>query len=528
MTEPSPALKVAELAHAGQRTLSSKQVSSLRGLRLPFGLAAALISVELVIAHVSGLSIFPFIACAVICLGLILYFFTGATDVARRWGRVLTVFLLLKTLAVFVGVTGGARSQFSGLLYLPIFLSALYFGLAGGVAAGAAVCLALWFITLYQPRPEAFTPLLAQCAVFAVVSLAASLFAERLRGAAFAASRRESVQIEKVDRFRWFTETVVMMESLHDLDYMLSVALLRVRDLLPCNSAVIYLRDGDDAEMTLKQTMGVEEGTVEPKSIPASRQEPLRNQDRAAIFVADTSAPSDPLFPAFASVDRRAGSVIIVPLRTLDDLFGVVYVAASAKAAFRRSDCDNLIQFSKHIVYPIQRVRLQTMAATDALTGLNNRRAFRTRLRDEVERAERYRHPLSLVLIDIDHFKRVNDSLGHRSGDAILSQIGAIMRRVSRGIDFAARYGGEEIAVLCPESSMVDALTLAERIRTTVVQTEFQLADGGTTRITVSAGVACLGETVRGEAALVESADRALYRAKSLGRNRTVSADPAD
>lgn len=163
-------------------------------------------------------------------------------------------------------------------------------------------------------------------------------------------------------------------------------------------------------------------------------------------------------------------------------------------------------------------LRLQELAVTDGLTGLANRRAFSERLSLELERARRFSRPLSLVLFDIDHFKRLNDRLGHLEGDAALCQIARVLSRGRRSSDLVARYGGEEFALLMPETPHSDALRVAERLRASVEQAD--LPDG----CTVSAGVATFPEQSDDGRTLVSAADTALYDAKHQGRNRVCSA----
>jgi diguanylate cyclase (GGDEF)-like protein len=251
----------------------------------------------------------------------------------------------------------------------------------------------------------------------------------------------------------------------------------------------------------------------------------MRVPEFSTLSIPDTNDPSDPLFFLFAPFDPSARSMVITPLKTLDDLFGVLCVASRRPHAFSENNIRSLAQLARHVVFPIQRVRLEAMASTDGLTGLNNSRVFRRRLSDEVDRAIRYNHHIALIMIDIDHFKRVNDTLGHRAGDTILTQIGAILRRSSRTIDITARYGGEEMAILCPEATDTDAAQLAERVRSAVENTQFELPGGGYTRITISAGIAMLRVDRRTEAELIEAADQALYRAKATGRNRVCLSD---
>lgn len=168
--------------------------------------------------------------------------------------------------------------------------------------------------------------------------------------------------------------------------------------------------------------------------------------------------------------------------------------------------------------------RTERRARTDALTGLFNRRHFRGAIDHEVRRARRYRSPLALLLLDADHFKDVNDGHGHLLGDQVLARLGAVVRRSVRDADVACRFGGEEIAILLPETRRWGAHAVGERIRRSV-EDAFAGADvaGVRVAITVSGGIACLPQDAATSTALVERADRALFLAKDAGRNRVVA-----
>jgi diguanylate cyclase (GGDEF)-like protein len=490
--------------------------------------AAALVVGEVIVGAMFRLPLLPFIACELVFLAAILYAVKSPPQRSEATGRIITVAVLLKLFAVSVAMSGGITSPYAGILFLPVFLGALYFGLAGGTSAGVIVCAffvghSLWAVRDTGGHALDIPTLLTQCGVVLLVSVGAGAFAEHLRHTATAASRRARHHAARATQVEWFTDTAVMMQSLYDLEHMLSAALLRLEELVTCDAAAVYLRDPDDPEMSLAQTMGLEAERIALRRIPLARQERLRDPEFNAVYVPN-ALPGDPDLGAFAELDPSARSVVVVPLRTLDDLFGVLVVTSHKPGALTERDRDNLVQFARHIVYPIQRVRLQALATTDALTGLNNSRALHRRLRGEVERAQRYRHPLSLIMIDIDHFKRVNDTLGHPAGDAILTQIGGILCRATRGIDYPARYGGEELAILCPETGLEDCALLAERIRTTIAGTEFAIPDGSTGHVTVSIGVAQLNWATEMEAELIERADSALYQAKAGGRNRVRTA----
>jgi diguanylate cyclase (GGDEF)-like protein len=163
-------------------------------------------------------------------------------------------------------------------------------------------------------------------------------------------------------------------------------------------------------------------------------------------------------------------------------------------------------------------VRLEQMARTDSLTSLKNAGYFQQRLRSECARSERSGEPLSLILMDLDTFKSVNDRYGHAVGDAALAHVGVQIAACCRLGDLACRVGGEEFAVLCPGANLEEARKVAERVRTSLNENRFEAPDG-LLAVTASLGVAVRSDT---PAALYEAADRALYRAKAEGRNRVA------
>jgi len=168
--------------------------------------------------------------------------------------------------------------------------------------------------------------------------------------------------------------------------------------------------------------------------------------------------------------------------------------------------------------------KFQTLATTDELTGLANRRRFFEDLDREIARCKRYGSPAALLMIDIDHFKSVNDAHGHQAGDAVLKGVATALSETLRRTDVAARYGGEEFAVLLPETPLPQAADVAERVRQRVAAQPFQ-SPAGPLAVTISVGAAVAGDSKCDVESLVRSADEALYRAKSGGRNRVAIAD---
>lgn len=163
---------------------------------------------------------------------------------------------------------------------------------------------------------------------------------------------------------------------------------------------------------------------------------------------------------------------------------------------------------------------LKDLSTRDSLTGLVNYREFHRQLTEEVERFRRYRRPFSLLMLDIDHFKEINDTYGHLAGDEALRALAALLQGVVRPTDLVARYGGEEFVMLLPETAGPGALTLAERLRTRVADHAVPLTAEQSKTLTVSIGLATYPEDGDSVQTLVNAADRALYAAKAGGRNQ--------
>jgi len=167
---------------------------------------------------------------------------------------------------------------------------------------------------------------------------------------------------------------------------------------------------------------------------------------------------------------------------------------------------------------------LQHESITDALTGLKNRRYFDQRICEEVALSKRYKLPLTLILLDVDYFKKINDTYGHTVGDEVLTNLAKLVLEVVRDSDIVARYGGEEIAIITPNTSKAEAELLAERLRGKVEKTTVAMV-GATqeiVQVTVSLGICSLSPVITDKEALLEESDQALYLAKKYGRNRVV------
>jgi diguanylate cyclase (GGDEF)-like protein len=220
-----------------------------------------------------------------------------------------------------------------------------------------------------------------------------------------------------------------------------------------------------------------------------------------------------------------------IGLRSLVDgpeYLGALSIARHG-AAFTREEEDLLEYLAGQAVVSVENASLheavERQAVTDELTGLANVRAFLSTLDTEIERGRRFDTPLGLIMLDIDDFKRVNDSYGHQQGDEVLAQVAAVVREETRELDTAARYGGEELAVVLPQTDASGAVLLAERMRTAIASVQVpSLGGNGALSVTASFGVAAMPESARDRGGLIAAADAALYAAKRAGKNRVERA----
>jgi len=206
-------------------------------------------------------------------------------------------------------------------------------------------------------------------------------------------------------------------------------------------------------------------------------------------------------------------------------IIGGVFVAnKSGKSSYSQEDEDLLRTLTLQISSALDNARLHAvvseLATKDSLTGLNNRRVFKERLDEEIVRSFRYNRSFSIMMLDLDKFKKVNDTYGHPAGDRVLQQSARIILQRIRNCDFAARYGGEEFVVILPETSEENSVTIGERIKDTIAQHTFNLPDGKDIRITISIGIASFPANAMTAEKLIERADQALYNVKQTGRNR--------
>jgi diguanylate cyclase (GGDEF)-like protein len=216
-------------------------------------------------------------------------------------------------------------------------------------------------------------------------------------------------------------------------------------------------------------------------------------------------------------------SLLVIPLVMHESLSGVMLLACEDENAFAAADFNQASLLGKQIVFALRKAllyrRVQQLSITDNLTGLFVHRHFQERFQEELGRAERYRHPVGLIMLDLDNFKLVNDEHGHVVGDAVLAEAAARIREAAGATALVARYGGEEFAILLPGASKAKALETAQAVNEGLKATPIDIG-GAHLTVTVSGGVTAYPEDAPTRDALISAADLALYAAKHAGRDQ--------
>jgi two-component system, cell cycle response regulator len=219
-------------------------------------------------------------------------------------------------------------------------------------------------------------------------------------------------------------------------------------------------------------------------------------------------------------------SLLVLPLICREEAVGSFAVAAKRARAFGKDKREMLTVIASHVGVKLTNAqlygRMEEMATTDGLTGLVNHRTFQERFSEMLARAERTGGRHALLLTDIDHFKKVNDTYGHPVGDVVLRGVAAVVRDCVRKVDLAARYGGEEFAIVLEGTDLAGARMLAERIRAEVQKQVFS-SEKGNFGCTLSLGIAVYPDDGKDGKTIIDHADQSLYSAKHGGRNRAVA-----
>jgi diguanylate cyclase (GGDEF)-like protein len=329
---------------------------------------------------------------------------------------------------------------------------------------------------------------------------------------------------------RWEHVNVVLRLSMltglqMHLDATLNLLCDMATEIATCEKSLVYFWDEGQEQMELRLVRGIE------KDQPALREVSAGNvlnlwvvqYGRPLLISRGYHRQADSLLEVM-----NATSALVVPLFVSNRVIGSLQLFTAKKEGFQREDAQLLWIMSLVSENLLTRESanegLIRFAFTDYLTGLKTRGYFEQQLDLEFKRAERRRQKFALLMIDIDHFKRLNDTFGHHVGDQMLRDVTSILMKDMREVDTVARYGGEEFVMILPETTESGAVYVAQRLRKTVEQAKFFAGSPHEIQhLTISIGVAVYDTDAQFKRDLIEFADAAMYAAKHNGRNRVVS-----
>ncbi|HUF31826.1 MAG TPA: sensor domain-containing diguanylate cyclase [Acidimicrobiales bacterium] len=434
--------------------------------------------------------------------------------VRRRSGRraLATVSWLLLAdgivLAVAVTTTGGPTSPLVGLVYLHLVAVTLLtsYRTALRVAAWHALLLVGAHVAPSAPAEGDAVPIAVLVAVSYLVLAGATAALAAVNEGALRRGRQDLAAL---------VELSTELEASLAPDDLATTAVGHLRHRLGRPAAAVIVRDH-------RRWSGVVDGGRGPVGLESEAAVDAvvirAASERAPVLVRELSPDDDPFLHRLLP---GALNVVVAPLIADGQHLGsaVVVCGPSARTGLSQASLASLSQTASMVALTLRNSRLvaelEALAGRDPLTGLANRRAFDDALEAEVARARRAGTPLSLVMMDLDRFKEVNDVHGHQVGDEVLRQLGVALATAARTGDVVARYGGEEFVILCPGCDSDQSLAVADRLRRAAEQVT-------ALPVTASAGVATMPPHATDGSALVAAADLALYQAKDAGRDRAV------
>lgn len=346
-------------------------------------------------------------------------------------------------------------------------------------------------------------------------------------------TERKRAEIAAAQRAREFsalhTATAVLLSTL-ELEPLLGQILDAATSSIPAaEKGTLNLIAKETGQLEMRAFIGYTDPRIRKFANPGSRGYVVKAvQNQAPQLMHDVQ--TDPLVRYDGQIPevRAIRSAVVAPLLLGQEVLGALSLESSAKSAFTDDDLRVLVSFAATATAAIHNAQLhaevQKLAITDALTGVYNRRGFFEFGKHEIERTRRFGHPLSFIWVDIDNFKHINDTFGHQTGDRVLKAVADCLHTHTRDVDILARYGGDEFALLLPETDLPVAVNVAERLRLQVAGQPVS-AEAISISLSVSIGVSKVTGDIHTLEPLIKRADAAMYAAKQAGGN-CVKSDP--
>lgn len=451
---------------------------------------------------------------AVLCLGALAAGSLYLGDPGSWAGVELTATKLLELLGAGLAlfVVDAAGHGFAALIDQAPGQTAYDFFAALAIIYAGSLPLAGLMVIAYPWVQRSGLPILAVPLVVSIVAVR-KIFEVRM-------IRRQLDAVDKIGR---------RAVGIFDLDGMISEFLGLIPTIVAADRCAVWLADPDEEILTEFKAKGTPTFAMASTVRFGEGLVGMCAERRRRVLVrngrTDPRVAGDPL---------AAGTSVALPLMVHKKLIGVLEVSRYDVRPFHRKYIDVLAGLANELAVAIENHRLHermhALAVTDSLTGLLNHRRLHEALQEEVWRAQRYVHPVSAMMIDVDDFKMYNDTYGHPKGDLVLKGVAKVIAGNTRSVDIAARYGGEEFVVILPETNKWQAERTAQRIRKAVESRAFGGQDGQkAVRKTVSIGIASFPDDTGDPSQLIALADKAMYKAKQMGKNAVVvSQGPPD
>lgn len=329
----------------------------------------------------------------------------------------------------------------------------------------------------------------------------------------------------KVDRFAIVSDMTKTITPILNHETLLQTILDKSAELLKAEQGSLMLLDHETEALLLKAKIGINNGITEKLRIQKGEEIAGKVAELGEPFLVE-DVEKDPRIKQKNRLRYKTRSFVSVPITIEDRVIGVLNLSDKTTGEiFNKEDLELIQSFATQAaiivernVFYTQTEELRKLALTDPLTGLPNRRYLSNRIGEELLRSQRYGRPLSLLTVDIDRFKGLNDTFGHPIGDKALKAIAESILKCVRAVDIASRYGGDEFVIILPETNKTLAVSIAERLRSDAA--EIKSLPGGLT-LTISIGIASYPEDGKVSELLLENVDKALYLAKNRGGNRT-------